>query len=449
MKFPLNPSDIKKFRQTTDNIFVMKHNNKDYIYTSLGKLINDYDMHTFNNIQYTVHQHFFNSCYQYFEINCAEYIFAYDDINIYTAWEVDRDYVPSHNDFKYNIKNLLVDCLLGNIDCANSKNYLVLNTDKSTSRMMIMKGCGMFNTSGYRKPMFNKTQEPFEYLGIISEIMHTIPNIQKMDATQIRSLLNCNDFLIKLRDFPMFVSEIHYNYDKFLTRNLNIDTDTNEYNDLKNMINDIMVILHSRVKYFTSKIDDVLENIVELIRDIDITQSDDVVSGGDTQLNLQTIQFTTKFRDLQKNRSSRNSKHVNEIIQNIPFSAHRNQQKNSKSIRSRKQTYEQIKNIPLPTNTEYNLKYLHEPYKSYYMNIIKKSDKSVVKTYTSSYNMSKKKPSTIESAKNKSYQEYNVHDSYIVDTFNEGYCISNEKFEEIKRRLNRGLTQNVKFYKHL
>jgi hypothetical protein len=400
INFPTDPNDIKQFRSHVENIFVMTTpSQKEYIYTCLGKLINNYDMHTFNNMQYTIHQHFFNDCYDHFNVNRANYILGHDDKNIYTMWEVDADFGPSHNDFNYNIRNLLIDCLLGNIDCTNSRNYLVLNSDKTVSKLMMLKGCGLYNTSGFRKPRFNRNQEPFEYLGIFGEIMHTIPNIQNMNKEQLRTLLDCDNFLITLKEFPSFVSKIHNKYDKFLINNLQIATNSSEFKDLKEMLNNLMTTLKARVKYFETKMDDVLDNIMEYIQDIDTTG---VVTGGDAEPDL-----------------------------NIALSI---QEYAKKESRSRKRTYEMVKNIPVPTDTKYKVKYLIEPYKSYYIDLLRKSEKSNIRKYRS-YDLTKRASKKIESKKYKSYQDDSKYDSYVVDTFNEGYCVSNEKFEEIKKRL--------------
>ena len=395
MNFPKNQNDMKQFRQNVANIYVMSHNQNEYIYTSLGKLINDYDMHSYNNIQYTIHQLFFSDCYYYFNANCVLYHIGYDDDNIYTVWEVDSNFGPSYTDFKYKIKNLLIDCLLSNIDCTNSKNYLVLNSDKSISRLMTFKGCGMFNVSGYRKPRFNKKQEPYEYLGIIGEIMRTTPNMQNIDRAQLRSLLKCDNFLIQILDFTEFVNHTHNKYNKFLISNLQIASVSQEFKDLKQMLDDLKDILTARVKYFQTKMDDIIDNILEYIQD---TYTASVVTGGNTISEFNMQNFTNQ-NIIYKNKTANT-----ELVKQIS--------------RSRNSTYEMIKNIPMPTDTKYTLKQLKEPYKSYYMKIIKESEKANHRT------------SEKISSQNTKY------DSYMIDTYNEGYCVSNETFAEIKNKLS-------------
>jgi hypothetical protein len=406
--FPTNPNDMKKFRDHVDNIFVTKIGNIDYIYTSLGKLINNYNMHTYNNIQFTIHQHFFNDCYHYFNVNCAIYTIGYDDNNIYTVWQVDNNFGPAYNDFKYNMKNLLIDALLGNIDCTNSKNYLVLNSDKAISRLMTLKGCGMFNTSGYRKPRFNKKQEPYEYLGIISEIMDTMPTLQNIDRLQMRTLLNCDNFLIGIKNFGEFVNHIHEQYISFLNTNLQIPTTSQEYIDLKQMLDDLKQILNARAKYFETKMDDIIDNILQYIQE---THTASVLTGGDitTEFNIDN-----QIKQVYKNNKS-----------NKPLSSESHIYVTQKS-RSRNNIYNMIKNIPIPTDTTYKLKDLSEPYKSYYMKIIEKSQK-INKTYRSKKNRSRMNSASAKTTK---------YDSYTVDTFNEGYCVSNAKFAEIMNKLS-------------
>ena len=417
-----------QYRGHVENIFVKGADNQRHIYMSLGKLINNYDMHTFNNIQYTIHQHFFNNCYRHFNVNCPKYILGYDKNNIYTVWDVDDSYEPSHGNFKYNIRNLLIDSLLGNIDCTNSKNYLVLKTDTSTSKLMTIKGCGMFNTSGYRKPRFNKTQEPFEYLGIIGEIMHTIPNIQNMDISNLRSLLDCDGFLRQLESFEGFLNTMCKRYQDFLKDHTNLgnkiqevtdgilttsfQTPSQEFNELSKMLSDIKDILIMRTEYFKLNMNDVLSNILEYMSDM--TQAG-VVTGGKHNEELQDIALTdirlgTKYRS----RSTNENKHS--------------------PSRNRKHTYEMIKNIPIPTDTKYKLKHLAEPYKSYYLKLIKQAEKSNERQYRS-YETPRNR-SEASSRKYKSLQDDRKYDNYIVDTYNEGYCVSNKTFDAIKRRLS-------------
>jgi hypothetical protein len=84
-----------------------------------------------------------------------------------------------------------------------------------------------------------------------------------------------------------------------------------------------------------------------------------------------------------------------------------------------------IKNIPIPTDTKYQLKELSEPYKSYYMKILEKSQKN--KTYPSKRNRTRTNSTSLKTIK---------YDSCTVDTFNEGYCVSNAKFAEIMNKLS-------------
>jgi hypothetical protein len=414
MPFPTDPNDRRKFRNHVENIFVIKHQNTDYIYTSLGKLANNYNMHSFHNIQYTLHQHFINDCYHYFDVNCAKYILGYDRDNIYTAWKVDTDYVPSHHDFKYNIKNLLIDCLLGNIDCQNSTNYLVLNSNKNINRLISLKGCGMFNTAGYRNPRFNKNQEPYEYLGIFCEVMLTIPNIQNMQKEELGRLLDYDNFLLKLVSFGSFLEQNYQLYLHFLIDNLKIPEVSQEMNDLQRMIGDLKDILKMRANYFSKYKDGILHNIIEYMKeDRSITS---VATGG-------------KF-------SLRNGNNTADILPYNFVNYRLNEKIQKTHSNSRKNPYEMIKNIPIPTDTKYKLKHLAEPYKSYYLKLIKKSENVNSRKYRS-FEASRKKMK-LSSRKYKSLQdESSKYDNYIVDTFNEGYCVSNKTFQDIKNRLSK------------
>jgi hypothetical protein len=403
MQFPAVPDDFKKFRQNVDNIFVISpQTDVRYIYTCLGQRLNKYDMHSINNIQYTLHQHIINNCYRMFDHNCTEYVILYDDNNIFTGWMVDDTYDTAYNDFNYDVKKLLIDSLFGFVDCHNSKNYLLYKGNRNISRLVWMNGCGLFNAGGFRKPRFAANQVPFEYLGIFETLINNNAAIlRNINKERLYDLLNCSHFSDQLSDFIDFLKHIRREYLDFISNQLQIKKEHAEYNTLSAMVNDVINALHYRAKYFQDKMDDVLDFILEYISD---TETSIVASGGGERKALSLQPFLTingmhaKLHDKKQAPPAR--------------SAHKalSPYKPGLGESQRRTTYQMIKNIPLPTDTQYELKHLHEPYKSYY----------TVKN-TRSY-------ASFNSAKKQS-------DNILVNTFNEGYCVSNKEFETIRNRL--------------
>ena len=350
------------FKDNVPNMFTMNIENSQYIYTSLGNP-NNSDSHRFSNLQYTIHQHIINDCYRYFnERNCIEYTLLYEDDKIYTAWKVDADYDTANTYFKYNLENFFIDSLMGYTDCMNKKNYLMHKVNQK-NMMISFKGCGLYNTAGYRKPRFNRNEEPFEYLSIFTEIIDQSLLDTNMNQVQLMAVLKFNKFMSFNEDFAAYLSQLHDKYKAFLNC-LDIAHDSPEYIDLYNMIDDIIHILHIRSAYFQEKTDVILSNIMKCMND-----SIPVLSGGKHEL----LKTKSHMEQLIKPKTS--SKHLSNL-------------------------YDSIKNLPLPSDTQVVASELTEPYKSYY--------------------------------KTKS-------DADLVDTFNEGYCVSNEEFAKILYKLNKSM----------
>jgi hypothetical protein len=373
-QFSSKPSHPKSFQVSfstnilfkgVPNMFTMNIENSQYIYTSLGNP-NDLNSHRFFNIQYTIHQHIINDCYRYFnERNCIEYTLLYDDDKIYTAWKVDADYDTANTDFKYSLENFFIDSLMGYTDCMSKKNYLMHKVNKR-NMMISFKGCGLYNTAGYRKPRFNRNEEPFEYLSIFAEIIDQSLLDTNMNQVQLMAVLKFNKFMSFNEDFAGYLSQLHDKYKAFLNC-LDIAHNSSEYIDLYNMIDDIIHILQIRSAYFEEKTDVILSNIMRYMNDMN--DSRHVLRGGEQEL------LKTKSRMEQISKPKTSSKHLSNL-------------------------YDSIKNLPLPSDTQVVASELAEPYKSYY------------KTES---------------------------DADLVDTFNEGYCVSNDEFAKILKKLNKSM----------
>mgnify|MGYP003334207246 CR=1 FL=1 len=285
---------------------------------------------------------------------------------------------------------------------------ILTNKDKTDHRLVWLKGCGLYNSHGYRKPRFRMNQEPFEYLGIFGEIMNVIAN---MNPVELQRILMNQKFIDKNAEFTKFLVDLEKEYIKFL-ENIIPNKSYEEYKDLKKMIEELTSILKYRSEYFNKKMDTIVGNILEYVEEMDPALQG--VTGG-------------KMPDIIAKNSARNIQVIQQYPkQNIALSNTR------RLSRSQKEHYESIKNIPLPTRTEYKLKHLVEPYRSYYA--------SALSTESTSDKKSKSVPlpdrKNKDTRKAKSLQNNKTIDNMIVDTFNEGYCVSNEEFEKIKKRLS-------------
>ena len=77
----------------------------------------------FADISYSIHQHFIKDCYKHLEIPCIDYVFLHGERGneISTGILLD-DYTSNRKyEYKYDINNLLIDCIF-NFDSINNKN---------------------------------------------------------------------------------------------------------------------------------------------------------------------------------------------------------------------------------------------------------------------------------------------------------------------------------------
>ncbi len=326
-----------QFRSTVPNIFVIDHQNDEYIYTCLGKVLSGFDINTEFNIRYTIHQHMINDCYKFLKCNCVEYHLFYNNNNfpnnIYTAWKVDENY-DTIQDFKYHTGNFLADSILSNSDCMNSRNYLGHKTE-NMQMLVWFKGCGMYNTHGFRKPRFNTKDVPYEYLSILQEILPDL-QINPLLFNDLKKNING-----QLDNFGSFLLKLQDDYLNFLATHINIPHTSHEYKDIQQMIRDLVKILQYRCEFFMQHREEINENIIKYI-----SENSSIVLpslGGDNSISF-----------------------IKESIMQ-PYKSKYNTELKSSSKR-RKNTYESIANISLQSDTEFMARKLKEPYKSYYGN---------------------------------------------------------------------------------
>jgi hypothetical protein len=233
------------------------------------------------------------------------------------------------------------------------------------------KGCGMYNTHGYRKPRFNNKEAPYEYLSILENI---IPSIEKNKQLEkiIKNLTIYPTGI--LNQFVEFLDKLKYEYLEFLDSYIDIPHNSEEYKNIKKMIKELINILMYRNRYFIQYSDEINRNIRKYISENSTVQLPSL--GGDANISI-----------------SYNDKTIIEPYHKKEIDSatiHLSSNKNPNNI------YESIKNIPLTSDTCVAAKYLQEPYKSYY------------------------------TTKN---------ENDIIDYCNDGYCVSNKVFKKILEKL--------------
>ena len=397
-----------QYRPNVEHIYHINHNSHSYIYTSLYKVMNLSTMdnraikiNSFANIEYLLHQHIINDCYIYFKCNCVKYKIFYNNSNhpnnIYSAWNIDDNYQTLNNNFVYDINNFWIDTLLGNTECMTGRHYLK-HKDNGEQRLVWFKGCGLYNTSGYRKPRFNSKDAPYEYLGILDYLMSDLQS----NSDKILGINN-QTFIANLKGFNKALNNIEKGYLDFLDYHTDIPKDSMEYKDIKKMIVDLISALQYRSEYFLKHMDTIEANIIEFIgEETDISPAS---FGGDSSMRFDKNLKPSKnilsiYQHLKQDKKhNHNLNKLNKLDQVNTYIQKMSSTSDSLSVSSNsnsKKQYELIKNIPLPESTEVRAKYLREPYRTYYKG---------------------------------------AERNQIIDYSNQGFAVSNKDFDMIKKRL--------------
>ena len=128
----------------------------------------------FNDIKYSIHQHFIKDCYKYLKIPCIDYAFLHGDENtknnIATGILLDDYKANRQPQFNYDINNFLIDCIFNfdSIDNNNKKLDLhISDIPKENKYAMEIEGfrnSGLYN-NGDINPLFRyNPEEHFEYI---------------------------------------------------------------------------------------------------------------------------------------------------------------------------------------------------------------------------------------------------------------------------------------------
>jgi len=343
------------FRPNVPNIYIDTTNK--YIYTSLGTVLNNSDINSFFNIQYTFHQLIINECYLKFRYNCIKY-YIYCNANntepsIYTAWKYDNNYDTTIGKiFNYNIDSFFIDCLMSNIDCFNNRNYLQNTQNPSENILVWFKGCGLYNTSGIRKIKFTINDEPIEHITLLSELQNVKTLFMNKDIIEqyydkfINKIQNFKEFLLKELK-PSFIRFLK----KYMTGLINSSVETQEYKDLEKMIDNLLNILIYRYDFYRNNKDKIINNIHKECKQ-------DVITGGREILTEKTEYNNINIVN-NKNILTEKTEYNNiNIVNNKNILTEKTEYNNINIVNNKKiLDLNDIKNIPIG----------NEPYDSYFV----------------------------------------------------------------------------------
>ena len=206
---------------------------EEYIYFSLGQEYQLYverglplNLGSFEDIKYSVHQHFIKDCYKALGIPCIDYIFIHSPFinNAITTGILLEDYKNNIIDhYKYDVNNLLIDCIF-KFNSINKDNRQLNIIDGRE----IVKGIYVDKIEGFRdaglycsgviNPLFNKDAEIGEHIQYISNWKHLFTKYQDASDEDLKKHFSwCNNRIVKLIEIIKTTKE---HYLKFINETL-------------------------------------------------------------------------------------------------------------------------------------------------------------------------------------------------------------------------------------
>lgn len=298
-----------------DNNF--KHN-KLYVYFSL---LQENELHIkkgektklvyggFDDIKYSIHQHFIKDCYKLLDIPCIDYIFIHGNNTTKNAiatgilldnYENNRKY-----EYKYDINNLLIDCIFNfdSIDNNNKKLDLpgVDNSSEVSEFLYADKIEGFRNAglyiNGITNPLFHfDDEEQEEYiLEYVKKYRNFFYKYSEASENLKKHFECCNKKFEKLLGI---IDDLKEQYLKFINDILQAnsvnDNSKNELAELKTMLNILADTLRNRALFQkdltrTEKVDAFIKSILEAL---------EVETTSDAFANDIPLPQTAKFADL-------------------------------------------------------------------------------------------------------------------------------------------------------
>ena len=244
----------KTINRTRDGI---RASDKEYTFICLGTQINEeLSFNTYFNVKYTLHQHFLNECYKFFDIDVVDYALYYNADNFQTGFNNDDNYEiinessREYENFGYTFENLFIDSILHNEEALYPRNYMKNKKRRFVYKLYSFRGVGLFDYEGFKKINYNIHEHSNLYMNIVREYIS-----RKKDALYIdditkgflQLLIDKNIGSFKL--FRDFVDILKNNYINFIEVNMNIDKTTEEYKDLVIMFNELAEIIKMNIDY--------------------------------------------------------------------------------------------------------------------------------------------------------------------------------------------------------
>ena len=290
MRSKLNNKIINNTSLTRQNL------QENFLYFSLGQ---EYELYierglqlklgSFEDIKYSIHQHFIKDCYKSLDIPCLDYIFIHSSFvnNAISTGILADDYINnSTNNYKYDINNFLIDCIFKFDSIKNENKKLTILGDLGKLRDGIyvdkiegFRDAGLY-CQGITNPLFNKDADVGEHIQYIRNWQHlfTKYNIAS-DDDLTKHFQWCNNRIDKLIENIKIIKD---NYLIFINDKLNgkikdtsidkkgiLDRASKESLQLNGMIENLVKTLLKRCLFYKKcTSDDGIIPFIKIIRNI-------------------------------------------------------------------------------------------------------------------------------------------------------------------------------------
>jgi hypothetical protein len=301
--------DLEVYKIKRDNLNNKRINNlslsptklkETFIYFSLGQ---EYQLYieralplilgSFEDIKYSIHQHFIMECYKPLGIPCIDYIFIHSPFinNAISTGILLHDYKNNTSDqYKYNVNNFLIDCIF-KFDCIKSENRELIILDEFrdglySDKIEGFRDAGLY-CNGVINPLFNKFADVGEHIQYIRNWKHLFTKYKHASDDDLKKHFKwCNNRIEQLIEiikatkdkYLIFINETlngnmkDTNFDK----KGNLDRASKESLELNKMINNLLIILIKRAsvyKKYTSAQE--VQSFIDIIR---VVLSDDHIN---------------------------------------------------------------------------------------------------------------------------------------------------------------------------
>ena len=225
----------------------------------------------FDDIKYSIHQHFIKDCYKSLNIPCIDYAFLHGDENtknaIATGILLDDYKANRKSQYKYDINNLLIDCIFNfdSIDNNNKKLDLpgVVNSSKVlfyADKIEGFRNAGLY-INGIINPLFRfDSNEQLDYiLEYVNKNKRFLYKYSEAIDTDLEKHFECcNKKFTKLVGIIDNLKEQYSNFINDILQANSVSNNSNkELEELKDMLNKLADTLKQRALFHISLTSDI------------------------------------------------------------------------------------------------------------------------------------------------------------------------------------------------